>query len=140
MRGIILTAFISSALLAGGVWLMPDGRDVDENLIVGSIGTDSSRLAGVEMLMASNADSGDICLLERANDPMSMSDFLSPASDCDAVWPGLGGAQRWRQLADGRIDLIARNGRPVLTLASGDVIGFHGSASGQSMVTLTSLE
>ena len=140
MRGIILTATISSALLAVGVWWMPDGRDAADQLIVGSIGTGSSPLAGVEMLMASNAESGEICLLERVHDPMSSSDLLSPASDCDAVWPGLGGAQRWRQLADGRIDLIEKNGSPVLTLASAEAIGFRGAASGQWMVKLTSLE
>lgn len=140
MRGVILTAFISTALLAGAVWLAPGGRNVDDSLIVRSISQTPAALAGVEMLMASNVESGDICLLERAHEPLATSDLLSPASDCDAVWPGLGGAQRWRQLADGSVDLIERSGRPVLTLAGGQGTGFQGAASGQSMVTVTSLE
>ncbi|PWV97177.1 hypothetical protein DFR52_10789 [Hoeflea marina] len=140
MRGIILTALMSSGLLAGAVWLAPEGRDVDGDLIVGSIGRAADAAAGVEMMMASNAESGEICLLERAHDASSPLDLLSPGSDCDAVWPGLGGAQRWRLTAGGGIDLIERNGRPVLTLARPDGAAFRGTGSGQSVVTLTILE
>jgi hypothetical protein len=140
MRGVILAAVVSTFAVVGGVAMVPGAPDVDENLIVSSITRDPARLVTGETLMVSNNETGDICLLERRPGNVVYGDIVVPASDCDAVWPGLGGAGKWIEGADGRIVLEGAMGVALMTLSAADGMAFEAIEPARAMITLSSLE
>lgn len=140
MRTVLIGGFLSVALLGGGVAVLPEAAPVDHDTVVASLTRDEARIGDRETFIASNGASGDICLIERYREAEGKPDRLRPASDCDAVWPGLGAAGYWSEDDRGHVAISAENGSAVLVVAAGDGLDFETVNPLHALVTLSSLE
>lgn len=142
MRSVLIGGILSVALLGGGATLVrkPESGAVDRDIVVASLTRGEAQANARETFLASNGETGDICLIERVSGEGGTPDRLQPASDCDAVWPGLGGAGYWREDDRGHVAITASGGAPVLTVAAGDGLDFETVDPLNALITLSSLE
>ena len=142
MRSVVIGGLLSVGLLGGGIAVMPEQpvQPVDRDVTVASLTRNEDRIGDRETFLAANGETGEICLIERYSEGEGKPDRLRPASDCDAVWPGLGAAGYWRADENGHVALSAEDGNAVLTVAAGDGLDFETVRPLHALITLSSLE
>lgn len=136
MRSSVKASLLTAAVLVGAGSFASHLQDqgVDQ-FTVSSIALVQGR--STETLMASNLQTGDICLIERGI--RRVGDGVIPGGDCDLVRPGLGGARAWAERDDGQIDLSGEDGVPVMTIGQADGLAFETTAPELALVVFSRL-
>lgn len=79
------------------------------------------------------------CVVERGSLDMRGSAALKLNSGCEKLYPGLAGAQRWSEDADGTVAFVQQNGTVVIQFAVSDGAAYESFQPGAPLASLIAL-